>query len=142
MGLEAEHYCQEEFFWGDGGVADGDETDDEAETAENPEATVQEMEVEQAAVEVPTAETHEGEARDQSKRSRRRPGWMDNFVTGEEVSDDEEGFTIFALYISIDDSVHFLDDAREERWREAIKQEIQSIERNHTYKLCHHKQRR
>lgn len=60
---------------------------------------------------------------------------MENFVSGEEVSDDDDALMNFALYICNDDPINFHDAAREEKWKNAMKLEIQSIEKNQTWEL-------
>lgn len=122
---------QEGLVWGDDGAAEGNETDDEADpaTAET-EAEVETEEVE----ETPRDVVQVNEPGEQSRRARRQPVWMENCVSGEEVS-DEDALINFALYVSNDDPIFFQDAEREERWREAMRVEIKSIEKNLTWEL-------
>lgn len=41
----------------------------------------------------------------------------------------------FAFYISSDDPVNYYEAEKDEKWKEAMKSEIQSIEKNHTWEL-------
>lgn len=59
---------------------------------------------------------------------------MQDFVSGEE-SEEEEDLMNFALYISSDDPMNFSEAEKEHKWKEAMKIEIQSIEKNHTWEL-------
>lgn len=69
------------------------------------------------------------------KRSRKKPSWMRDFISGEEESEEEETKINFTLYVSNDDRVRFEVAVKEEGWREAMKHEIQSTEKNHMWEL-------
>nr|GFA91111.1 retrovirus-related Pol polyprotein from transposon TNT 1-94 [Tanacetum cinerariifolium] len=51
-------------------------------------------------------------------RNRRQPFWMDDYESGEGLSEDEVGF---AMFISHDDPINFEEAAKEEKWVEAMK---------------------
>lgn len=77
---------------------------------------------------------------DASKRLRQKPMWMQDYVSGDELSEEEEesgmNFAmVFALSIFSDDPVNFYEAEKEEKWMNAMKSEIQSIEKNHTWEL-------
>lgn len=55
-------------------------------------------------------------------------------VSGEEISEEETGIHL-AFYVCSDDPTHYYDTAKEERWKDAMKAEILSIEKNHTWEL-------
>lgn len=60
-------------------------------------------------------------------------------MSGEEIEGEEDmaDFANFTLYISNNDPVYYYDTARDEKWKNAMEVEIQSIERNHTWELVH-----
>ena len=43
--------------------------------------------------------------------------------------------TLFALYCHVDDPIHFEDAVKEEKWIEAMNEEIGAIEKNDTWEL-------
>lgn len=63
-------------------------------------------------------------------RQRRPPGWMTNYVSGEELSDDDN-IAQFALFTGSDPNT-FDDAVKSSKWRKAMDLEIQAIERNNT----------
>lgn len=127
--------------WGDDEAFDGEETDEEAEEIAKVDAGVEaepdEATAEEAADLNPRVENQERETGEASKRSRQQPIWMKDFVNGDEVSEEEDDLMNFAFYISSDDPVHFQEAEKEEKWNEAMKMEIESIEKNHTWELVH-----
>ncbi|CAA7019223.1 unnamed protein product [Microthlaspi erraticum] len=127
---------QNTLSWGDDGALDGEETDEEDNGEEEAEEAteIENAEVDSGAEEETTEAVVGTEPANeaQPRRERRQPSWMQDFVIGEE----ETGIN-FALYICNDDPLHFFEAAKEEKWREAMKLEIQSIERNNTWELVH-----
>lgn len=125
--------------WGDDRVFDGEETDEEdaemeTDIAEGVEAEIQQNS-EQTSENNPRTTTELGEP---SKRVRKPPVWMRDFESGDGVDEEEEtwaNFADFALYICGDDPVDFYEAEKEEKWRQAMLVEIQSIEKNHTWDL-------
>lgn len=67
-------------------------------------------------------------------RERRPPYWVEDYVSGEGLSEDEE-----AVYMVQDaageDPTLFEDAVREDKWRKAMDNEINSIEKNKTWVL-------
>lgn len=128
-----------ELTWGDDKATEEDETDDEAElqpvtepvSAENENAETEET----VDADAQRVETRELESGKQSTRPRRPPVWMQDFVTGEEESNEDDALINFAFYVNSDDPTQFYDAVKEEKWKEAMKQEILCIEKNHTWEL-------
>lgn len=61
---------------------------------------------------------------------------MQDYESGERISDEEaEAEVALTLFISHDDPVRFADASKEEKWIEAMRSEIQSIEKNKTWEL-------
>ena len=86
----------------------------------------------------PTAETvpatlEETDAAEQPlRRARRRPAWMTDYkVTGIDVNEDVSHFALFADC----DPTTFENVVKEEKWRKAMEDEIDAIERNGTWEL-------
>ncbi|CAL2276266.1 unnamed protein product [Prunus armeniaca] len=71
-------------------------------------------------------EGHEG-------RIRRRPVWMNDYESGEGLS-EEEDVTNLVFFASID-PVHFEEAIKHEKWRVAMDSEMKSIEKNETWVL-------
>lgn len=62
-------------------------------------------------------------------RHRRRPGWMDDYESGEGLSqEDEANMVLFATA----DPVHFEEAVKSQKWRVAMNDEIKAIEKNET----------
>lgn len=75
---------------------------------------------------------------ERGRRATRAPTWMDDYVSGEGVLSDEdqqENIAI-AMFSSLSEPTTFQEAAQEECWKRAMKQEIESIERNNTWELC------
>lgn len=64
-------------------------------------------------------------------RERRPPGWMDDYASGEGLSDDEANM---ALLVSTD-PLYFEEAVKSTNWRLAMDNEIKSIEKNQTWTL-------
>lgn len=70
-------------------------------------------------------------------RRRKPPTWMQEYVSGENLSEEEEeGLENFVMFTLINDPSCFEEAIVENRWREVKDQEIDSIERNETWELC------
>nr|GEW48633.1 hypothetical protein [Tanacetum cinerariifolium] len=65
-------------------------------------------------------------------RNRRQPFWMDDYESGEGLSEDEVGFPMFSSH---DDPINFEEAAKEEKWVEAMKCKLESIKKNKTWEL-------
>eukprot|EP00268_Persea_americana_P068892 TRINITY_DN9688_c0_g1_i1.p1 TRINITY_DN9688_c0_g1~~TRINITY_DN9688_c0_g1_i1.p1 ORF type:complete len:612 (-),score=107.26 TRINITY_DN9688_c0_g1_i1:387-2222(-) len=67
------------------------------------------------------------------QRHRKRPAWMMDYVSGDELSDDGNSahFVLFADY----DPVTFQDVVQDTKWKKAMDAEIHSIEKNDTWEL-------
>lgn len=124
---------QDVLEWGNDGTIDEEESDEEengnGETEGGVETQITNVE---ATENIGTGEAAEitPEVGETSRRQRRQPVWMQDFVSGE-----EDGEINFALYICNDDPTNFDEAIREEKWKDAMAQEIKSIERNHTWEL-------
>ncbi|GAA0159622.1 transmembrane signal receptor [Lithospermum erythrorhizon] len=74
----------------------------------------------------------QGRATTRQGRAIRQPRWMGDYVTGEEVSDDEVNIVLGS---NVEDPLYFEEANLEEKWRKAMQSEIESIERNNTWSL-------
>ncbi|KAJ9563755.1 hypothetical protein OSB04_008915 [Centaurea solstitialis] len=66
-------------------------------------------------------------------RVRRTPAWMDDYETGEGLS-DEDGLNALMMLIE-DDPLTFQEAVKSRKWRDAMTAEIESIEKNKTWEL-------
>eukprot|EP00268_Persea_americana_P066488 TRINITY_DN9059_c1_g1_i12.p1 TRINITY_DN9059_c1_g1~~TRINITY_DN9059_c1_g1_i12.p1 ORF type:complete len:238 (-),score=67.70 TRINITY_DN9059_c1_g1_i12:459-1172(-) len=66
------------------------------------------------------------------ENSRKRPAWMMDYEVSYSSSDDESGH--FALFVD-SDPITYTEAVKEEKWREAMDNEIKSIEKNQTWEL-------
>ncbi|KAK8515831.1 hypothetical protein V6N12_016137 [Hibiscus sabdariffa] len=66
-------------------------------------------------------------------QNRRPPCWMWDYVTGEELS--EEDNKAYLIISGMDDPMHFEDAVKTEKWRRAMDEEMEAIERNNTWEL-------
>ncbi|KAJ6874187.1 hypothetical protein NC651_032883 [Populus alba x Populus x berolinensis] len=69
-----------------------------------------------------------------NQRQRKMSAWMHDFVSGNELSDDEDTIVQFDLFANFD-PIKFKDAVKEEKWKKAMDLEIQAIERNDTWEL-------
>jgi len=67
------------------------------------------------------------------QRQRKRPSWMTDYVSGDELS-DEDTTAHFALFAGSDPML-FTEAVKEEKWKRAMDAEIQAIEKNETWEL-------
>jgi len=68
-------------------------------------------------------------------RTRRPPGWIRDYETGQGLSDEETvNLTHLALFTD-GDPITFAEAVKSEKWRKAMDQEIQAIEKNDTWDL-------
>lgn len=67
------------------------------------------------------------------QRQRKRPAWLMDYVSGEELFDYDNSahFVLFADY----DPVIFQDAVQDTKWKKAMDAEIHSIEKNDTWEL-------
>lgn len=124
--LSATELKQNALAWGD------DEAVTEEFEAEYTDSDVEESEYDRTK-ELP--EAGQSSLEEQTRRERRKPSWMNNYGSGEGLSEEEEVEQNLAFYISHDDPVSFDEAVKEEKWQEAMKLEIQAIERNQTWEL-------
>lgn len=104
--------------------SEGEETDGETEEVEDGSPDV-------------FSETYEiaPEHEERTRKERKEPRWMRDYENGESLFEKEELEANLASYISHDDPVSFDEAVKEKEWQEAMKLEIQAIERNQTWKL-------
>lgn len=69
------------------------------------------------------------------ERIRRPPIWMRDYVTGQDLSDDESASMAHLALLINQDPTTFEDAVKSEKWRQAMDQEIQAIEKNNTWEL-------
>ena len=67
------------------------------------------------------------------QRQRKRPSWMTDYVSGDELS-YEDTIAHFALFAGSDPML-FTEAVKEEKWKRAMDAEIQAIEKNETWEL-------
>jgi hypothetical protein len=67
------------------------------------------------------------------QRQRTAPAWMNDYVNGNEFS-DEDTFAQFALFAG-SDPIKFEDAVKEDKWRRAMDTEIHAINKNNTWEL-------
>ena len=68
-------------------------------------------------------------------RTRRPPAWMSDYETGQGLSDEERvNITHLALFTN-SDPMTYEEAVKSEKWRHAMDQEIEAIERNETWEL-------
>ncbi|XP_020421230.1 uncharacterized protein LOC18775571 [Prunus persica] len=65
------------------------------------------------------------------QRQRKRPSWMIDYVSGDELS-NEDTTAYFALFAG-SDPILFAEAVKEEKWKKAMDAEIQAIEKNETW---------
>nr|GFA98389.1 putative RNA-directed DNA polymerase [Tanacetum cinerariifolium] len=70
------------------------------------------------------------------KRATKTPAWLNDYVSGEGLSSDDDSGENVAMFSSISDPGNYEEASQEECWRLAMEQEIESIEKNHTWELC------
>ncbi|TQE03722.1 hypothetical protein C1H46_010696 [Malus baccata] len=71
----------------------------------------------------------------QERRTRRPPTWMRDYETGEGLSDEENvSMAHLALFTNGDPTTYY-DTVKSEKWRQAMQQEIEAIEKNDTWEL-------
>lgn len=68
-----------------------------------------------------------------STRTRRPPGWHRDYVTN--VNDDEAELQNLAAFCNNEDPIFYEEAAKSENWKKAMDQEIDAIEKNHTWEL-------
>jgi transposase InsO family protein len=68
-------------------------------------------------------------------RNRRVPGHLSDYVLGEEMEAQSEMHNL-AVYNSCEDPITYDEAAKSEVWRKAMDSEIESIEKNNTWKLA------
>jgi len=79
-----------------------------------------------------------GETSAVPRRERLQPTWMQDYVSGAGLSEEEEGEEATAYMVQNvinDDPVQFEEAIKHEKWRKAMDSEMQSIEKNHTWEL-------
>ncbi|CAM8965989.1 unnamed protein product [Rhodiola kirilowii] len=67
-------------------------------------------------------------------RSRKEPVWMRDFVSGEGIS-EEENEDAAAFFTSLDDPTSYSEAVKDQKWRDAMNNEIEAIEKNKTWEL-------
>jgi hypothetical protein len=66
-------------------------------------------------------------------RVTKRPSYLDDYVTGEELDDDD--LQNLAMFSTNDDPITYDEAAKSDVWKRAMDQEIESIEKNNTWEL-------
>jgi hypothetical protein len=81
-----------------------------------------------------SSESHEDEPLITNEgRVRKPPSWMEDFETGEGLS-DEDGLDAMIM-LTQDDPLTFEEAVKSKKWRDAMMAEIESIEKNKTWEL-------
>lgn len=68
-------------------------------------------------------------------RVRRTPGYLADYVTGEGEDEEESLSVMLLMMMTENDPVKFEEAVKDKVWREAMKNEIESIEKNNTWEL-------
>jgi hypothetical protein len=68
-------------------------------------------------------------------RTRRPPVWMQDYASGQYFSDEETANMTLLALLSDSDPMTFEEAVKSEKWRQAMDQEMQAIERNDTWEL-------
>lgn len=72
---------------------------------------------------------------DAGQRSRRRHGYLADYVTGEREDVEENLSVMLLMMMTESDPVRFDEAVKDDVWREAMESEIKSIEKNNTWEL-------
>jgi hypothetical protein len=67
-------------------------------------------------------------------RISRRPSYLNDYVTGEEL-DNDDGLQNLAMFSSNNDPITYDEAAQSDVWKKSMDQEIESIEKNNTWEL-------
>lgn len=67
-------------------------------------------------------------------RIRKKPTWMEDYTSGEGLS-EEEGSNLVLFTTASNDPMCFEEAVKSEKWKEAMALEIKSIEKNGTWEL-------
>lgn len=70
-----------------------------------------------------------------ANRSRRAPPYLQDYVSGEGLSEGEDESNNLVMFASYEDPCSFEEAAVEEKWRKAMDCEMESIEKNETWQL-------
>lgn len=68
-------------------------------------------------------------------RSRGSPRYLQDYVRGDALSNEEKELQYVALYVSQEDLYTYEESTEENKWRDAIDAEMESIEKNDTWRL-------
>ena len=119
---------QEELTWDDTESFNG--TGREEDDIPNEQATAQTEEARSTAL----AQSQETR-REQTKRISIPPRHLQDYVTGENLAEEEEEEQYLVLYATEDDPVSYGDAVKDIKWKNAMDTEIQAIEKNNTWEL-------
>ncbi|CAL2265083.1 unnamed protein product [Prunus armeniaca] len=82
----------------------------------------------------PSSESHDGNSSGPVEgRARRAPFWMQDYETGEGLSEEEDVSAMMILTEA--DPITFEEPVKSKKWRDAMNAEIEAIERNKTWDL-------
>jgi len=76
----------------------------------------------------------ETESEKHPRRERRAPGWLLEYESGEGFSEEEQEAAM-VFFMSNNDPTSYEEASRDEKWKEAMKREIEVIEKNRTWDL-------
>lgn len=81
-------------------------------------------------------EVSEGENHNEqsNRRARKKPEYLDDYITGEEIDEQIEQHNL-AVFSTNNDPTTYEEAIKHEEWRKAMDQEIDSIEKNNTWNL-------
>ena len=68
-------------------------------------------------------------------RIRKPPSWLQDYTSGQELSDEEPGNSMFLTMLGDSDPMTYEEAAKSEKWRSVMDQEMLAIERNDTWEL-------
>lgn len=90
----------------------------------------------QGAIPDPNTSTDES-TQVEGRRNRRPLSWMQDFVSGDGLSEEEDwqNHVNFMFFTTQDDPSTFEEAVKDVKWRKAMNQEIEAIEKNNTWQL-------
>ena len=121
--MNPEQTTQNNLDWGDN-ETDAEDSDEEL-ISENSKTTAELDAVN------PGTET---ESEKHPRRERRAPGWLLEYESGEGFSEEEQEAAM-VFFMSNNDPTSYEEASRDEKWKEAMKREIEVIEKNRTWDL-------
>ncbi|CAJ2641499.1 unnamed protein product [Trifolium pratense] len=131
------HHESNDMISVDGSTSESNDNEEHSETEENFE--------DENIIESSNAQRHDQaesssdmntESDELSPREVRRPGYLNDYVTRDEIDEQLQNMNIQAMFSTSNDPSNYDEAVKHDVWREAMNQEIQAIERNDTWELA------